>query len=111
MTGALWATISGIGFGFFQAFNRRAGRAFDAYFSTFILIAISAVILDGAIIGLVPMIAYVMEHAPSLKVVGMHGVGVAKRALGFEMRLLAIRSVCAGREYGRGRFDRERTIV
>jgi uncharacterized membrane protein len=48
MSGALWATISGIGFGFFQAFNRRAGRAFDAYFSTFILIAISALILAGA---------------------------------------------------------------
>jgi len=48
MTGAMWATISGIGFGFFQAFNRRAGRAFDAYFSTFVLIAISALILGGA---------------------------------------------------------------
>ncbi|HSO14231.1 MAG TPA: DMT family transporter [Anaerolineales bacterium] len=48
MTGALWATISGIGFGFFQAFNRRAGQAFDAYFSTFVLIAISALILAGA---------------------------------------------------------------
>jgi drug/metabolite transporter (DMT)-like permease len=48
MTGALWATISGIGFGFFQAFNRRAGRAFDAYFSTFVLIAVSALILAGA---------------------------------------------------------------
>lgn len=45
MTGALWATISGLGFGIFQAFNRRAGRAFDAYFSTFILIAVSAAIL------------------------------------------------------------------
>jgi len=44
----MWATISGIGFGFFQAFNRRAGRAFDAYFSTFVLIAISALILGGA---------------------------------------------------------------
>lgn len=48
MPGTLWATISGIGFGIFQAFNRRAGRAFDAYFSTFILIAISAVILAAA---------------------------------------------------------------
>lgn len=45
MTGAMWATISGIGFGFFQAFNRRAGRAIDVYFSTFILIAISGAIL------------------------------------------------------------------
>lgn len=48
MTGALWATISGIGFGFFQAFNRRAAKAFDAYFSTFVSIAISAIILAGA---------------------------------------------------------------
>ena len=45
--------------------------------------------VDGAIIGVVPMTASVMEHTPSLKVVSMHGVGVAKRALGFEMRLLA----------------------
>jgi phosphoglycerate dehydrogenase-like enzyme len=45
--------------------------------------------VDGAIIGVVPMTAYVMEHTPSLKVVSMHGVGVAKRALGIEMRLLA----------------------
>jgi drug/metabolite transporter (DMT)-like permease len=45
MTGALWATLSGIGFGIFQAFNRRAGRTFDAYLSTFVLLAVSAVIL------------------------------------------------------------------
>jgi drug/metabolite transporter, DME family len=45
MTGTLWAAVSGIGFGFFQAFNRRAGRAFDAYASTFILLLISALIL------------------------------------------------------------------
>lgn len=32
--------------------------------------------VDGAIIGVVPMSAHVMEHAPSLKVVSMHGVGV-----------------------------------
>lgn len=45
MTGALWATLSGIGFGIFQAFNRRAGRAFDAYIATFVLLAGSAFIL------------------------------------------------------------------
>jgi D-3-phosphoglycerate dehydrogenase len=31
---------------------------------------------DGAIIGVVPMSAHVMKHAPNLKVVSMHGVGV-----------------------------------
>ena len=32
--------------------------------------------IDGAIIGVVPMTKYVLEHSPSLKVVSMHGVGV-----------------------------------
>lgn len=66
MTGAFWATVSGLGFGVFQAFNRRAGRAFDAYFSTFVLISISAIILAVASIVTedlgqfngVPLVAY-----------------------------------------------------
>ncbi len=32
--------------------------------------------VDGAIIGVVPMTAYVLEQSPTLKVVSMHGVGV-----------------------------------
>lgn len=48
MTGALWATLAGFGFGIFQAFNRRAGRAFDAYIATFMLLAGSTVILAVA---------------------------------------------------------------
>lgn len=32
--------------------------------------------VDGAIIGVVPMTAHVLENAPALKVVSMHGVGV-----------------------------------
>jgi drug/metabolite transporter (DMT)-like permease len=48
MTGALWATLSGLGFGFFQAFNRRAGRSFDVYISTFFQLAGSAIILASA---------------------------------------------------------------
>jgi len=67
MTGALWATLSGIGFGIFQAFNRRAGRAFDAYIATFVLLAGSAVILAVASVltedlgqfNGVPLMAYV----------------------------------------------------
>lgn len=67
MTGELWATLSGLGFGVFQAFNRRAGRAFDAYLATFVLIAGSAIILAVASVLTedlgqfkgVPLIAYV----------------------------------------------------
>lgn|SRR5574341_329809 len=45
MTGTLWAMVAGVVFGVFQTFNRRAGRGFDAYWSTFILLIISSVIL------------------------------------------------------------------
>ncbi|MCB0195016.1 MAG: DMT family transporter [Anaerolineae bacterium] len=45
MTGVVWATLAGVGFGLFQSFNRRAGRNLDVYWSTFILIVISAVFL------------------------------------------------------------------
>ncbi len=48
MTGAMWATLAGFGFGIFQAFNRRAGRAFDAYIATFILLAGSTIVLAVA---------------------------------------------------------------
>jgi drug/metabolite transporter (DMT)-like permease len=48
MTGVLWAIIAGIGFGVFQAFNRKAGRSIDAYLSTFILLFVSAAILVTA---------------------------------------------------------------
>jgi len=45
MTGVLWAIVAGVGFGFFQAFNRRAGRSIDSYLSTFLLLVVSAVVL------------------------------------------------------------------
>ncbi len=48
MTGVLWAVVSGLGFGLFQIFNRRAGRGVDAYRATFILLLVSAVLLTVA---------------------------------------------------------------
>jgi drug/metabolite transporter (DMT)-like permease len=45
MTGIWWAVLSGLGFGLFQTFNRRAGRGMDAYRATFILLLVSAVLL------------------------------------------------------------------
>jgi drug/metabolite transporter (DMT)-like permease len=44
----LWATLAGFGFGIFQAFNRRAGRSFDPYIATFILLAGSTIVLAVA---------------------------------------------------------------
>ena len=46
MTGALWAAASGIGFGLFQGLNRRALRDIeDPYASTFVQLAVAAVVL------------------------------------------------------------------
>jgi drug/metabolite transporter (DMT)-like permease len=46
VTGALWATASGVGFGLFQSLNRRAVRDIDnAYVGTFLQLAIGAVVL------------------------------------------------------------------
>jgi drug/metabolite transporter (DMT)-like permease len=49
VTGALWAAASGIGFGLFQSLNRRALRDIDdAYVSTFLQLAVAAVVLCAA---------------------------------------------------------------
>jgi drug/metabolite transporter (DMT)-like permease len=67
VTGILWAIVSGIAFGVFQSFNRKAGRSIDSYLSTFMLLAVSAVVLlvvsvlteDLSLLKDVPLMAYV----------------------------------------------------
>jgi drug/metabolite transporter, DME family len=49
VTGTLWAAVSGISFGLFQSLNRRAVRDIeDPYASTFIQLAIAALVLSVA---------------------------------------------------------------
>ena len=46
MSGVLWATVSGIGFGVFQSLNRRAIRGIeDPYVSTFLQLAVATAVL------------------------------------------------------------------
>ena len=45
MTGAVWAALSGIGFGLFQSINRRTLEQMDVYRSTFLLLVISTGVL------------------------------------------------------------------
>jgi drug/metabolite transporter (DMT)-like permease len=45
LTGALYATLAGVGFGFFQAFNRKARDGLSTYWATFILLFVSVVLL------------------------------------------------------------------
>jgi len=95
MTGVLWATISGIGFGFFQAFNRRAGRAFDAYFSTFILIGISAVILAGAALLMEDLRQ--LSNAPLMAYINFGLAGVLHFYIGWTFLVISQRQVGASR--------------
>jgi drug/metabolite transporter (DMT)-like permease len=49
VSGALWATVSGVGFGLFQAFNSRAIRDLDSvYVSTFLQLLVAAGVLLAA---------------------------------------------------------------
>ncbi len=47
MSGVLWAVVAGVGFGLFQASNRRASRHMDVFLSTFLQILVGAVVLAG----------------------------------------------------------------
>lgn len=48
MMGVFWALVSGVGFGFFQAFHRRARRGLDTYRGMFLLLLIAALVLTIA---------------------------------------------------------------
>ena len=47
MDGILWAFASGVGFGFFQVFNRKSKTGMDIYRGTFLLLLISTILLIG----------------------------------------------------------------
>jgi D-3-phosphoglycerate dehydrogenase len=52
--------------------------------------------VDGAIVGVVPMTAHVLEHAPKLKVISMHGVGVDHIDVKAATRLGIVIANCPG---------------
>lgn len=66
MVGVALAALAGIGFGFFQLTNSRAGRGVDTYVGTFVVLAVSVTVLaaitattqDLAAMGRAPLQAY-----------------------------------------------------
>ncbi|MDQ7858079.1 MAG: EamA family transporter [Armatimonadota bacterium] len=50
MSGVLWAVASGVGFGLFQVFNRRAVRDLDVYVSTFLQLVVSVLVLGAVVV-------------------------------------------------------------
>ncbi len=63
MSGVALAAAAGLLFGVFQAFNRRANQLIDAYRGTFVLIAVSAVLL-GLIASLTQDLSLLTEAPP-----------------------------------------------
>jgi drug/metabolite transporter (DMT)-like permease len=55
MSGPVWATLAGVGFGLFQSLNRQAIRGMDVWQSTFLQLAVSTVILLAATLATVDL--------------------------------------------------------
>jgi drug/metabolite transporter (DMT)-like permease len=95
MTGVLWAALAGVGFGLFQSFNRRAGRSIDVYWSTFILIFVSAVIL--AVVSIFTENLNLLRTAPLTAYINFGLAGLIHFFVGWTLLTLSQRLVGAAR--------------
>ena len=66
MSGIVWAILAGLGFGIFQTLNRKASENLDALRGTFILIVISAIIL--IVISIITVDFAVIQSAPLMAI-------------------------------------------
>ena len=95
MTGALWATMAGIGFGFFQVLNRRGGRYFDPYVATFVLLLVSSVVL--ALASLLTEDLRLLQSVPWLTYVNFGLAGFIHFFIGWTLLTLSQNKVGAAR--------------
>jgi drug/metabolite transporter (DMT)-like permease len=95
MSGVIWAILSGLGFGFFQLFNRRAGRHLQLYQGTFLLLLISTGIL------LLTSLAFedlsLLAHAPASTFVYFALAGLIHFFLGWTLLTASQNRVGAAR--------------
>ena len=95
MTGVWWAIVAGLGFGVFQSFNRRAGRSIDSYFSTFMLLVVSAIVLT--IVSLLTEDLSLLREAPLTSYIHFGLAGFVHFFLGWTFLTLGQRRVGAAR--------------
>ena len=95
MTGVMWAIVAGLGFGVFQAFNRRAGRNIDSYLSTFLLLVVSAVVL--VVVSLLTEDLSLLRGAPLTVYVNFGLAGFVHFFLGWTFLTLSQKLVGAAR--------------
>ena len=95
MTGVLWATVAGLGFGVFQSFNRRAGRSIDSYLSTFMLLVASSIVL--VVVSLLTEDLGPLKEAPLMAYVNFGLAGFVHFFLGWTFLTLSQKLVGAAR--------------
>jgi drug/metabolite transporter (DMT)-like permease len=95
VTGVLWAILAGIGFGVFQAFNRRAGRSIDSNLSTFMLLVVSAIIL--VVVSLLTEDLSVLKHTPLMAYVNFGLAGFVHFYLGWTFLNISQKRIGASR--------------
>ena len=95
MTGILWAIVAGLGFGVFQAFNRRAGRSIDSYLSTYMLLVASSIVL--VVVALLTEDLSALRQAPLMAYVNFGLAGFVHFFLGWTFLTLSQKLVGAAR--------------
>jgi drug/metabolite transporter (DMT)-like permease len=96
VTGALWAAASGIGFGLFQSLNRRALRDIeDAFVSTFLQLAVAAVVLSAACLATGE--AAGLADAPAWSVAAFAASGIVHFLLGWTFLNMSQKRIGAAR--------------
>jgi drug/metabolite transporter (DMT)-like permease len=96
VTGALWAAASGLGFGLFQSLNRRALRDIDdAFVSTFLQLAVAAVVLSAACVATGE--ASALAGAPVGAVAAFAASGIIHFLLGWTFLNLSQKRIGAAR--------------
>ena len=95
MTGVLWAIVAGVGFGVFQSFNRRAGRSFDSYVSTFLLLVIGSIVL--VVVSVLTEDLSLLKEAPLMAYVNFGLAGFVHFFLGWTFLTLSQKLIGAAR--------------
>ncbi|HEX8863172.1 MAG TPA: DMT family transporter, partial [Actinomycetes bacterium] len=83
MSGAVWATVAGVGFGLFQSVNRQAVRGLDVWQSTFLQLAVSSVVLLAGTLATGELAG--LAGVPPLAVAAFLGAGLIHFSVGWTL--------------------------
>ncbi len=95
LTGVLYASLAGIGFGIFQAFNRKARAGFSVYWATFILLFVSAVLM--AVGSILTEDLNVLVRAPASAILNFGMAGLIHFFIGWTLITISQNKVGAAR--------------